>query len=148
MSEWNSTSTPLILRWDVVSHVDNYLEYCRTRNFLDVKMLQICDFDQFWHLICAHICIEEVHSCQPVFKSSKSDHYQGSYGHLKLTKLHPTTLGYPLAILCMRTFRVLHSILHTIFCSVKVLWTVPNKELNIVTGCLTCQTFYAHANTP
>ncbi len=32
-----------------------------------------------------------------VFKLSKSDHYlKRSYGHLKLTMFHPTSLGYPL----------------------------------------------------
>ncbi len=76
-----------------------------------MKLSRMCHFGQLWHLILAYSCIEEVLSCQPVFKSSKSDHYEGSYGHLKLTMFHPTPLGYPLAkftkISCTPTFHVL-----------------------------------------
>ena len=41
---------------------------------------RIRHFGQFWYLILSYFCIEEVFSCQPVFKSYKSDHYKGSYG--------------------------------------------------------------------
>ncbi len=59
-----------------------------------MKSSQICHFAQFWYLIPAYFCIEEVLGCQPVFKSSKLDHYSGSYGQLKLTMFHPTPLGF------------------------------------------------------
>ena len=65
--------------------------------------------------------LEQVPSCQPVFKSSKSDHYKRRYGHLKADSgdsyaLSPTPHGFlqNLNVLQNVVFIHEHDIVHDI----------------------------------
>ncbi len=49
--------------------------YCMQLNFHDTRFLQICHLGHIWHLIEVYFHIGEILSCQPVFRTSKSDHY-------------------------------------------------------------------------
>ena len=88
--------------------------YCRTWHFCDMKISRVCHFGYCLHILLAYFYIEEVLSCLSVFKSSKSDHYQGSYDHLKPTMSHPTPLRYPPREIRAREHFMFYSTLWTI----------------------------------